>query len=167
LKTNPNPIEQEIIATLDAAVQHLDSNKIYGDRNWTNCFKEKLAELGEQKGNKICTSGFADQYDAEWLFDMVWYKENEKKYLTEVFLAVESEWGSHLRQIKFDFEKLLSSNSLNKLMICQTHPSNYDALVTYFEEAIGCYKGNKAGDRYLVAILDKKEEKFYYEVFQK
>ena len=167
MKTTANPFENEIISTLNSAVKYLHDNKIYGDKNWTNSFKEQLAELGKNYGNEVCTSGFADLYNNEWLYDMVWYKENDKKYLIEVSLVVESEWGGHLNQIKFDFEKLLTANSTHKLMICQSHPSNYDTLIEYFDEAIDCYQLNKIGERYLIAVLDKKEEEFYYEVFQK
>lgn len=162
-----NSFENEIISTLNKAVKYLHDNQIYGDNNWTRCFKERLADLGRKYQNDICTSGFADLYNNEWLFDMVWYKLNDKKYMTEVSLVVESEWGSHIDQIKFDFEKLLTANSTHKLMICQSHPSNYDGLIAYFEEAINCYQMNKIGERYLVAVLDKKEEEFYYEVFEK
>ena len=166
MKTNANSLEQQIISTLDLAVNYLHEHKIYSDKNWTSYFKETLAELGKTHENEICTSGFTDIYNSEWLYDMVWYK-NEKGYLSEVSLVVESEWGSHINQIKFDFEKLLSSNSIHRLMICQSHSSNLEKLINCFDEAINHYKQNKPGDRYLVAILDKTDEEFCYEVFQK
>lgn len=162
-----NELELEIRALLTEGVNYLHANEIRGDYNWTLKFKELLAILGERKGFKVCTSGFQNQFNNEWLYDMVWYQEDEYQRLIDVPLVVESEWGSKLEQIKFDFEKLLLANSPNKLMICQSYSSKVETLLNYFEKAIQSYKLNKPGDKYMVAILDIKEEEFKFEVFIK
>src|SRR4051794_25171184 len=102
MKDKPDFLEEQIITVLNNAVEELHANGIQGDDSWTRKFKERLAELGESLGCKICTSGFKDIYNNEWLFDMVWYKENEKQQLVDVPLVVESEWRKSLKHIKFD-----------------------------------------------------------------
>ena len=159
--------EGELKNALEGCIAKFKNEKIFGDSNWTYGIKEALADLGKNKLNEICTSGFTDKYNSEWLYDMVWYKENEKGQLINIELVIESEWGSSMKNIKFDFEKLLLANSKYHLMICQAYFEDMAALNNYFKEAINCYQLNRIGDRYMIAILDKREETFEYFVFVK
>ena len=68
------------------------SNKVYGDYNWTNHIKRCLAELGSSNGFEICAATENKEYQNEWLYDLVWYKENSEGLLIDVPLVVESEW---------------------------------------------------------------------------
>lgn len=167
MKYQLNNFEKELTNLLEQCVKFLHDNEINGNNNWTLEIKKELAQLGTSKEYKICTSGFQDEYNNEWLYDLVWYSEDDSNKLIDVPLVVESEWGSNLEQIKFDFEKLLLANSTNKLMICQCYKHNYEKLTKYFESAIQSYRLNRTGDRYLFAILDIDNEVFNFEVFEK
>src|ERR1700754_3114085 len=102
-----------------AAQQNFTSNK-----DWTYFLKESLANLGKQNNYRVCTSGFKDVFDCEWLYDMVWYEEvgeGTNKRLIDVPLVVECEWNPYPEPIRYDFEKLLVANASHKLMICYVH----------------------------------------------
>ena len=165
--TAPNSFELQIKSALQCAQQKAHQEGFPCDGRWTHIIKKELADLGEQQGYKICTSGFDDFYNDEWLYDMVWYKEDAVGKLITVPLTVESEWGKKIDQIKFDFEKLLLANSQYRLMICQSYPSNIESLQDYLQQAIQDYQLNHTGDRYLVAILNIHEGEFEFVVFTK
>lgn len=165
----PDLFESKLIDILATCERQAHMNKLVNDGNWTRLIKDSLAKEGLLRGYEICTSGFKDEYNSEWLFDMVWYKEDEQKRLIDVPLVVESEWSTNHKQIKFDFEKLLVANAEHKLMICQSYDHNKEDLEKYFYEAIQCYKLNRKGERYLIAILDKDPnvETFAFPIFEK
>lgn len=138
------------------------------DGLWTYKIKERLGDIGCNEFNsKICTSGFRDYFDNEWLFDLVWYLENEDGILIEIPLVVESEWHLDWRCIKYDFEKLLQSNATHRLMICQAHPSRKSFILEGFKSLIQSYRLNHTGDRYMIAVLDTEEEIFDFVLLKK
>lgn len=170
MKDSKNELETEIAALLNDGVDFLNENQIHGDNNWTLKFKELLAAFGERIGNKVCTSGFQDIYNSEWLYDMVWYKEIEKggiQYISEVVLVIESEWNPDFRSIKYDFEKLLVANASHKLFLCTAKDQKCDELKKYFIEAVLSYRHSRHDDRYLIAILDYYDNTFSYELIIK
>jgi len=84
--------------------------------------KKLLGDLGKRLGYKVCASTWDKKYNSEWLYDLVWYRENDEEYLVEVPLVVECEWGTNTKKhIKFDFEKLLLAKAGIKLMICSNN----------------------------------------------
>jgi hypothetical protein len=90
--------------------------------DWTLAVKRKLGELGTTYGFSTCASGRELKHDAEWLYDLVWYKCNhdnndDARRLTEIPLVLESEWLRDFIQIRYDFEKLLLANSPIKVMV--------------------------------------------------
>jgi len=140
-----------------------------GNKLWTDSVKNHLAELGNSLNYSICGSGLTD-HEREWLYDLVWYKEknvDENARLNEVGLVVECEWDLHFEQIKYDFEKLLLSNSKHRLMICSVSEDRKPWVKNYFKEAIECYEQGHLGDRYLIAILDVDTEEFEFEILLK
>ena len=97
--------------------------KSKGNMDWTLAIKYKLGELGKENGFSTCASGCRDrEYDAEWLYDLIWYKNNfedgksHERRLTEVPLVMEIEWSPDFLQIRYDFEKLLVANAPIKVM---------------------------------------------------
>lgn len=129
------------------------NQQLYGDKKWTYRIKELLGQAGTQMGYQVCSTGF-DCYHGEWLYDLVWYEENDEKRLISVPLIVESEWNRGFGNIKYDFEKLLLANADHRLMICQARPKHINSLLEYFTNAVKDYKLLKSGDRFLIAILD-------------
>lgn len=87
----------------------------------------------------------------EWLYDLVCYKYKEGVHysLNDTILVMESEWGGKSRnkdgdlygEVKFDFQKLLLSNSSIKLLVFCTHGPHelINQLYEYFQERINEY----------------------------
>jgi hypothetical protein len=139
---------------------------ITGDSNWTYGIKHRLMNLGWKHDYQVSAGGFPGECEPEWLYDMVWYREEgegEDKRLTEVALVVESEWKSDFRNIKYDFEKLLVANASLRLMICQAKPQYKEDRMAYFKNAVAQYRYGRKGDTFLIALLDKESEKFCFE----
>ncbi|WP_153796431.1 hypothetical protein [Foetidibacter luteolus] len=119
-----NEIEQTLIQTN----QQLIKNEVFGNTPWTREMKKALGNLGKSRGFKICAACKDEDFETEWLYDLIWYKENLKGNLIEVPLAVESEWSMGWKHIKFDFEKLLVANATLKLMICCSYEKDIPPL---------------------------------------
>lgn len=167
---NFDNIELEIINALNLVTKEAYIDKtLKGDANWTYRIKKLLCELGIKKGFETCTGGFKnDVINGEWLYDIVWFIDDQDDYLCEVSLVAESEWGRTLKHIKDDFEKLLVSNSTHRLFICQAKPDQLDEFKKYFKEAVRRYPHLHKGDRFLVAILDDYNTgEFQYELIFK
>jgi hypothetical protein len=128
------------------------SDELQGDKKWTIRVKKLIGDLGDKLGYKVCTSGF-DCYHGEWLYDLVWFLNNENGRLNSIPLVLECEWKRGLGDIQYDFEKLLLANSQFKVMICQAN-NNISVLKDYFHNAVKDYNALKKGERFFIAILD-------------
>ena len=103
----------------------------------------------------------------EWLFDIHWYLElnDDKKNLkaskdklvheryrpTEFPLAVECEWDENVKEVKYDFQKLLFCNADKRVLIYKTKATDKDELAAsslseYFVNAINSYPKEKCID---------------------
>lgn len=159
-------IISEILASLKI-FEESHSGKIKGNTAWTLGIKEVFAKVGKSKGYEVCCSGFPGVYDNEWLYDLIWYKDDSTKNdvykpgLMEIPLVLESEWDLDFKEIKYDFEKLLLSNSKLKVMICQCHKSNLGKLKEYFSQAVDRFSRRHSDELFLVSILDCDDEVFF------
>lgn len=150
---NQSEISSAIKNSLKDAVKSMIGRNVFGDPNWTEEMKNSLGELGTNNGFSICASTLGKEYECEWLFDLVWYKENEEKFLTDVPLVVESEWKTELKDLKFDFEKLLLAKSIVKLMICGGNEQKTESYLKYFQKAIDVCPLVNEQDFFLIAII--------------
>src|SRR5436190_1674783 len=116
----------EIESAISVIPALLGSGK--GDREWTTAIKRSLISLGHSKGYSVCAAGFPEECEREWLYDLVWYRNEPKDHLREIGLIVESEWSRYPQYIRFDFEKLLMGKSPLKLMVFQDHRNNLQEL---------------------------------------
>lgn len=168
---NYSDIEISLKLVLDLYASEARDKNLSSDKEWTRLLKEKLGRLGEEKYNcKICASGFKDDFDSEWLYDLMWYKEvNDVKgpRLSDVPLVVESEWDKRFDSIRYDFEKLLLANARHRLFVCYVYEENQGNMFEYFRDAVDLYELNKVGDRYLIAILDYETDTFKYDLIVK
>lgn len=161
---NPAPTKIQICQTLESAVAEIHTAGLTGNTPWTKSIKRALAELGWDLGYDVCTGGFKPEIDSAWLYDLIWYEENEKGFLIDVPLAVESEWKEKFSEIKFDFEKLLAARATLRLMICQCKSYYKKQRLQYFRDALTAYRHRQPGDRYLIALLDFSHEEFHFEL---
>ena len=148
---------------------------------------EALTLMGDEKEYKVYSHSlskeFMDKYknekgdskfvNREWLYDLLWYREdNDGGYFPLDFpLIVESEWENRRREdkkgdrysgIKYDFQKLLLSNTGLRLMIFNiSKEEELNHLSEYFNNAITKYTPLKNGEFLFVAFHDK-EKSFHY-----
>lgn len=120
----------------------------------TYSIKEIIGNYGHSKGFKVCACGFPGHFENEWLYDMVWYKENNTNNLITVELALECEQSYGLPAIKFDFEKLLVANANLRIMICLLGKMPVEIIKDYCTNAVNAYTHLKKGDRILTLIWD-------------
>jgi hypothetical protein len=154
---------EEIISNLSESGNEAYLMKLKGNASWTKLIKQNLSKLGAELGFETCASGTDYQTHNEWLYDLIWFKEEGEgmlRRMIDVPLIMESEWNLSFDDIKYDFEKLLLGNSPVKLMICQSKSPN--ELFPYFEDSISKFMLQRTNETYIIAILDHWEEKFEF-----
>lgn len=151
---NQSEISSAVKKSLGDTVKSMIGRNVFGEEKWTEEIKNSLGELGRDNNFSICASTLDKDYECEWLYDLVWYKENENGYLIDVPLVVESEWKTDLiKDIKFDFEKLLLAKSRVKLMICGCNEKKMGSYLEYFQAAIDVCPLVDDRDNFLIAIV--------------
>ncbi|MBN9382336.1 MAG: hypothetical protein J0H74_16325 [Chitinophagaceae bacterium] len=160
----PASIEIEICHSLRKSAADLWAAGHKDNTTWTEAIKRLLIDLGKKSGYQICTSGFPNETEPGWLYDLVWYQENEQRYLLDVPLVVESEWNENYGHIKFDFEKLIAARANHRLMVCQCRTLRKEERLEYFRNAIKTYRHCQPGDRYLIALLDVMDATYHFEL---
>jgi hypothetical protein len=149
-----NKIEEWIVNALNNFADDYFKQENRSSPFVTHAIKEIIGNYGSENGFEVCASGFPDYFHNEWLYDLVWYKENENKNLSSVELVLESEMRYGLPAIKFDFEKLLQSNSIHRIMICLAGKTPIVDIRNYCNKAVDSYNYLKKGDKILTLIWD-------------
>lgn len=134
--------------------------KDVGDGRWTYYVKKCALEVGADNGYRVCTSGFSEFADEEWLYDLVWFNNTDDPFLKEVGLVMESEWSSCLEDIRYDFEKLHLANAPLKVLICQTCGKAFESMREHFSRSIKAYDRIQKDSLYLISILINSEFRF-------
>jgi hypothetical protein len=149
--THPSPAEiaKAIIKSFDSLPERLRAKNTKGDGAWTVQLKDDIGTLGEKHGWAVCAGGFKDRFDGGWLYDLVWYRNNEKGHLVEVYLVLESEWGNNTH-IKYDFEKLHLAKSALKVMVFQTRSWKIEKLFEFLVEGIRAWPKQSTDETYLL-----------------
>ena len=155
-----NIIEDSILKTIEKIRDDYDLfPKGDGNRNnkWiTNTIKERIGKIGYE--NKYDVASTID--DNEWLFDLVWYQNNDKGHLEKAALTLECELSDrNINGLKYDFEKLLISNSDHRIFICfakgnYNFPQNVNELLEFFDTAVNSYLNLNIGSRILILIWE-------------
>ncbi len=125
------------------------------DSGWTAKIKKGFLELGKKFDYETCP----DECNRQWLYDLIWFKNNEYNHLVELSLVLESEWSKNIYEIKYDFEKLLVAKAPIKVMICQEN-GNVEDLIKMFNLGIDYYSKKDCCETYLIAIFIESEWMF-------
>lgn len=133
-----------------------------GDAEWTRSVKRVLVDIGLRNGYRICTSGFKEEADEEWLYDLIWFKNSCDDRLEKLGLVMESEWHVSIKSLRFDFEKLLQAIAPLKIMVCQSGKMSFEDLRAEYVNSVGAFKGASVDCVYLVLIFMNDEFKFRY-----
>jgi hypothetical protein len=158
MNTQPTNSEAEIISAITSIPATIPPGR--GDGEWTTAIKRGLIALGRKRGYSICTSGFPGECDNEWLYDMVWYRNDPPDHLREIGLVLESEWSIDPFQIKYDFEKLLVAKSPIKVMVFQDYKDNLSKLWSLLETGIRTFQTVPAGEKYILAAYENAKGAF-------
>jgi hypothetical protein len=150
------------------ALHAITSASMIDNRNstWTRRIKEDIGQLGKNHNFDVCTSGCEGKFEGEWLYDLIWYKNNNNNRLETVPLVLESEWSMDDFQIRFDFEKLLVANSPLKVMIFQNCDDTSEKVFQALREGIDEYI-HGANCTYILACYQWKHKKFETRTFKK
>ena len=150
-------LEAEIISTIKGIPKTSLPGK--GDAEWTTAVKRALMELGKKNEYSVC--GFPPGCDPEWLYDMVWFRNDSSHYLREIGLVLESEWQKDPEAISYDFEKLLIAKSPIKVMVFQDFKANsVPQLWSLLERGIRTFKTEPVNEKYILAGFQNDEYEF-------
>lgn len=117
--------------------------------------KEQIGEVGALLGYAIASS----IHGGEWLYDVVWYKNNSDNCLETVDLVLESESSTKEHALKYDFEKILISSAKYKVFVCFNepnidYPANVNRRIYFFEKSVNACKNLVSGEKVTVFIWD-------------
>ncbi|MDA8377653.1 MAG: hypothetical protein M0Z50_11485 [Planctomycetia bacterium] len=158
MDTQPTNLETEIISAITNIPNDIPRGK--GDGVWTAAIKRSLIPIGRKRGYNVCTSGFHEECDNEWLFDMTWYRNDPPNHLRELGLVLESEWNRDPAQIKYDFEKLLIAKSPIKVMVFQDYDDNLPFLWSLLETGIRSFQTTPTCEKYILAAFENAKYTF-------
>jgi len=153
-------IEHEIIQRLESLLKTPVAQSL-SEREWTVEVKRTLGSLGKEKGYKVCGSIPDEDFEPEWLYDLLWYTYDSEQNLTNIQLILEMEWATEFDEIKWDFEKLITGRADQRVMIFQTNNENgFENFCRRLIKSIATFKHSCAGDRYLFIGYNNKTKSF-------
>ncbi len=161
-----NEIEKSLVIAFENAITEYCAQEIESKSIITQKIEEKFRDLGDQLGFESCPSSYSNR----WLFDLCWYKNNSEDCLEEVSLVLECELSDrNIRGLKYDFEKILQSNSEHKVFICMTLPKNYDnieqasleLIEVVYQKCLNSYKRLEKGTRVLLLFINDYDDVYH------
>ena len=153
-----------IKSCLDATARKLQANGIMGNKDWTHDCLNALVKLGRKIGYGVCPE--PEIMKGEWLYDLIWYTEEESEWpnrVTDVVLAIESEWSQKLSDIRYDFQKLVQAKSRLKMLISnKLSPDDLKRL----KYDIECFQRKDESEIYIFAMWVGGDIPFAYETYR-
>jgi len=133
-----------------------ERNNIKSDGEWTIAVKKALIDVADEHKLRVCSRIPEDDYKGneipEWMYDLIIYTKPDDVF-NEVHLVCESEWNLDIKEIIYDFEKLLFARSKVRLIVFQVYEEKYleykNTLINIIEKSGSCLNG----DIYLFAIF--------------
>lgn len=129
--------------------------------SWTKAIKQALCDYAHQQGFRVAASGCIGADESEFLFDMVWWKQDEP-YMSRIPLILESELHSSNELVDNDFYKLLIGRADHRIWIFERKTiegvqESFDAYI----ETIRRFEHSMPGDRYLLLGIDWHLREFH------
>lgn len=148
------------------------------------CWANQMAEYE----NRLSLDDQANFRNHEWLYDLIWYKEDGHYMISELAMAMECEWwhnrksavvdsglsmeGSNLQYNKlyyegekFDFQKLVVSNAKLSVMIFKIMDVGIRDFDKYVSNVLDGYQP-KLDRSFLCIAYNRGMHDFYYKVFK-
>lgn len=99
--------------------------------------KSRFRDEGEKRGYKSRPSYKTNA--GEWLYDFIWREFDESNHLKRVVLSMEIEVSD--KYLKYDFNKLLQSDSIYKIMVFQVkYVKEVEEVFLSLQSAISAYQ---------------------------
>jgi len=149
----PDLMESEIQAALSALCLDPQAHR-WRRPGWTREVKAAIGRIAQNHGYDWLASGATKP---AWLYDGT-AQERRGDILTKLPLALESEWHGWA-EIKTDFEKLLASRVVHRVMIFSEGPRRHRAeeKISRLLDMIARFQLSSSGDRYLLACWYGKD----------
>jgi len=184
IQSNDKNLDVNILNSILKIKENFFSFKYNQRSNRTRIIKSELVKLGHNLKYKVYANGLSDEnigngfVNKEWLFDLIWYKEKKDTdyILTELLLAMECEWegirNGDLKKIKYgavkyDFQKLVVSNSKLKLLVFKANCTDLDKLSKYFINAIRSFENTQTESTFIFISFDNSRKKIFYSIINK
>ena len=141
----------------DVAARLGKANRM-SNREWTQECLGELAKLGEDEyGYQAAPCPRCGEHG--WLYDLIWW-EGKNGGMTDLILALESEWSPSIRFVRYDFQKLVQARARIKVLISDAlSPEDRETLIS----DIDSFEQNDNDGVYLFAMYngDSKVFDFY------
>ncbi len=144
----------DIIEKLNNKSELINSAKDYNIV--TKIIKSEFAEKGNELGLCTAAHGYGE---GEWLFDLVWYKMDEKddQIMTDIPLVLETELSKKdYGGLKEDFDKLLVATSSTKVFV--TTMEEIEIKKKYIQKAINSFTKFRNEETLYLIIWDESDE---------
>ncbi len=164
-----NQENEELLLLIKEAFSTIHkSENIYGRKNWTVAYFDKLKEIGLQNNYKVYSSSTSEMISeknggGEWLYDLIWSIEGTdesawKQKYKGLKLICEAEWDTKLDAILYDFQKLAVGKAEIKIMLCQfNNPENLSNIIKSCEQSID-HSLYEDGSRYILVGSGNNED---------
>ncbi len=157
----PDTIEQKVMTALrqlDDDWESIGSD----DPSWTRAVKNVIGGVGKNLGYEVYAAQSDFEAKGEWVFDLSWFEE-KGDLVVDMPLVLESEWNPP--GILEDFQKLLISRGLHRVMVCwQPTPQAWRQCLSQLITQIRSYRGTQEGDRYLLCCWIEDPEELSIEL---
>lgn len=161
-------VEKRIVDILNAILR--DAKQQGWEWNmtkWTKRLNEDLGNLAHEHelGYRVACRDYehADE-KGEWLYDMVWWKE-DGEYMSRIVLVLESEWSPDPK-VDGDFLKLLLARADHHVWVFQEKTE--DTVRQHMErckEHLRQFQSLPSGDRFLFAGVSENPRQFYFDLY--
>jgi hypothetical protein len=145
----------EIEDQICKAIRSVPIDSLKGDGAWTKAIFKAIADLGTRLNYKICSSRSDGEYDGGWLYDLIWYENDDTGQLKSLPLVLESEWDKNYDGIKYDFEKLLIARAKYKIMIFQAKREKVSQYFKQLQSGIEAFHVASEDESYLLMCFDE------------
>lgn len=124
------------------------------NKDWTHECLRALADLGEKEfGYQAAPCPRCGEHG--WLYDLIWWK-GEKGGMTDLILALESEWSPSIRFVRYDFQKLVQARARIKVLISDAlSPDDRKTLISDVDN----FEQNDKDGVYLFAVFNGDKAK--------
>jgi hypothetical protein len=142
----------------------------------TDAIKRIFANLGKNLGYRVAASGYADLGWEQWLYDMVWYKDDDAtRMLVRIPMVLESELHlgkvANVTDVNPDFQKLIQARA--EVRVWLAHFWSEDIARKHLENCKSqakAFSGSMPGDAYVfilwVSNAEERAGKALIEQFQ-